>query len=178
MKRIVLISILILGLTGTCSFAQMGQGMMGEGRGMPMMRQVMGQGMVMQEMMQTIMDMVKMQEKMLMGIKTPERKEMINDLTQMKKNMHEMMSRHRSMMGQSPDDLQAGLTCAEEWLKKAIDLHELHMKDPTTITAVSQMELMEQIKKAYECVKGTEEMKPKKEEEKDEKSREGDPHGH
>lgn len=47
------------------------------------------------------------------------------------------------------------LECAERWLKKAIELHELHMKDPKTTTDESQKELMEEIKKAYECVKGT-----------------------
>lgn len=46
------------------------------------------------------------------------------------------------------------LNCAEEWLKKAIELHELHMKDPKTTTEESQKELMDQIKKAYECVTG------------------------
>ncbi len=50
------------------------------------------------------------------------------------------------------DDTQKKLKCAEEWLKKAVDLHELHMRDPKTTTEESQMELMDQIKKAYECV--------------------------
>jgi hypothetical protein len=53
------------------------------------------------------------------------------------------------------DDSQSKLKCAEQWLKKAIDLHELHMKDPTTTTDASQMELMDQIKKAYGCITGT-----------------------
>jgi hypothetical protein len=46
------------------------------------------------------------------------------------------------------------LKCAEEWLKKAIELHELHMKNPKTTTDESQRELMEQIKKAHDCVTG------------------------
>ncbi|MBI4686607.1 MAG: hypothetical protein HY756_02340 [Nitrospirae bacterium] len=46
------------------------------------------------------------------------------------------------------------LNCAEEWLKKAIELHELHMKDPKTTTDESQKELMRQIRNAYECVAG------------------------
>src|SRR4030067_625313 len=40
-------------------------------------------------------------------------------------------------------------------IKKAIDLHELHMKAPTTTTDASQMELMDQIKKAHGCIAGT-----------------------
>ncbi len=47
------------------------------------------------------------------------------------------------------------LACAEEWLKQAIELHALHMKDPKTTTDESQKELMRQIKKAYECVAGS-----------------------
>ncbi|MFN3480935.1 MAG: hypothetical protein ACK415_11200 [Thermodesulfovibrionales bacterium] len=43
----------------------------------------------------------------------------------------------------------------EEWLKKAIDLHDVHIKDPKTATEASQMEMMEQMKKAYECITGT-----------------------
>jgi hypothetical protein len=47
------------------------------------------------------------------------------------------------------------MKCAEEWLKKAIDLHEVHIKDPKTATDASQMEMMDQMKKAYECITGT-----------------------
>ncbi|MDI6729823.1 MAG: hypothetical protein QMD44_13000, partial [Thermodesulfovibrionales bacterium] len=65
-----------------------------------------------------------------------------------------MMSMHMGMMT-GANDAQARLKCAEEWLKKAIDLHELHMKDPKTATEASQMEMMEQMKKAYSCITGT-----------------------
>ncbi|PIV66586.1 MAG: hypothetical protein COS10_05505 [Nitrospirae bacterium CG01_land_8_20_14_3_00_44_22] len=58
----------------------------------------------------------------------------------------------QGMMGGMP--AQAKMKCAEEWLKKAIDLHEVHLKDPKTATEASQMEMMEQMKKAYECVIG------------------------
>ena len=71
----------------------------------------------------------------------------------MKEKMQKRMSMHMGMMGM--DDSQSKLTCAEQWLKKAIDLHELHMKDPKTTTDASQMELMDQIKKAYGCITGT-----------------------
>ena len=52
-------------------------------------------------------------------------------------------------------DAQAKLSCAEQWLKKAIDLHELHIKDPRTATEASQMEMMDQMKKAYGCIAAT-----------------------
>jgi len=88
MKRILMITILILGLAASYSFAQMGHGMM------------------------------------------------------------------RHMEGEIQIDAQQRLNCAEEWLKKAIELHELHMKDPKTTTDESQTELMQQIKKAYNCITG------------------------
>jgi len=77
----------------------------------------------------------------------------MKDMAQMKEKMQKMMSMHMDMAGM--DDSQSKLTCAEQWLKKAIDLHELHRKDPTTTTDASQMELMDQIKKAYGCIAGT-----------------------
>lgn len=64
---------------------------------------------------------------------------------------HGMM---RHMGGEMQIGAQQRLKCAEEWLKKAIELHELHMKDPKTTTDESQMELMQQIKNAYDCVIG------------------------
>jgi len=57
------------------------------------------------------------------------------------------------MMGQT-SDCQSGIKCAEQWLKKAIDLHEIHLKDPKTATEASQMEMMDQMKKAYDCLTG------------------------
>ncbi len=66
------------------------------------------------------------------------------------------------MMGEQKGKMQMGmmessdpqprLICAEQWLKKAIDLHEIHIKDPRTATEASQMEMMAQMKKAYGCV--------------------------
>ncbi|GAB4411911.1 MAG: hypothetical protein OHK0032_07880 [Thermodesulfovibrionales bacterium] len=175
MKRLIIsVAVLSLLVAGATSWAQMGEkkddiGMkMGEGQQMPcpcpmkeqmmsggmmpMMKQMMGHGMMMQDMMKMMMDMMKIQEKIMMGVKPSEKKQMMKDMAQMKEKMQKMMSMRMGMMGM--DDSQARLKCAEEWLKKAIDLHELHMKDPKTTTEASQMELMNQMKKAYECITG------------------------
>ncbi len=52
------------------------------------------------------------------------------------------------------------------------------MKDPKTITDAPQMELMNQMKKAYECLTGTGITPPKKPEKKEPKKEEptADPH--
>lgn len=55
---------------------------------------------------------------------------------------------------QNASDAPSRLECTRFWLKKAVDLHELHLRDPTTTTNASQMELMDQITRAYECVTG------------------------
>ncbi|GBC75969.1 hypothetical protein HRbin07_00161 [bacterium HR07] len=70
-------------------------------------------------------------------------------LMYLKEQMAQMMGQ-----GMMPSALQSKIDCAVPWLEKAITLHELHMKDPTTTTEQSQMELMDQIKKAYECLTG------------------------
>ena len=75
----------------------------------------------------------------------PMMKQMMGDGMMKKEMMQKMMSMHMDRMGM--DDSQSKLKRAEQWLKKAVDLHELHMKDPTTTTDASQMELMDQIKK-------------------------------
>jgi hypothetical protein len=100
-----------------------------------------------------MMNMMNMQEKMMKGPKAAEKKQMMKDMAQMKEKMQKMMSMHMDMTGM--DDSQSKLKCAEQWLKKAIDLHELHMKDSTTTTDASQMELMDQIKEAHGCIAGT-----------------------
>ncbi len=176
MKRFILVvisCIFVVALTGQYSFAQTDSGMKGEQKGemkqpgmkmdegmmkqmmekcQPMMKQMMGDGM-MKEMMQMMMEMMNMQEKMMKGPKAAEKKQMMKDMAQMKEKMQKMMSMPMDMKGM--DDSQSKIKCAEQWLKKAIDLHELHMKDPTTTTDASQMELMDQIKKAYGCITGT-----------------------
>src|SRR4030042_4737883 len=132
-----------------------GQGMMQGGQQMPMM-QMMGQGM-MQDMMQMMMNMMDMQEKMMMGAKPAEKKKMMKDMAQMKEKMQKMMSMCKGMMagmaGRASNP-QCRMSCAEQWLKKAIDLPEINIKDPKTATEASTMEMMEQMKKAYECLKG------------------------
>jgi len=164
-----------------------GQGMAQGGQQMPMM-QTMGQGMMMQDMMQMMMDMMNMQEKMMKGVKAAEKKKMMKDMTQMKEKMQKMMSMRMGMMmggmmGQPSEVHQCRLTCAEQWLKKAIDLHEIHIKDPKTATEASQMEMMDQMKKAYECITGARcgmSGTPSKEPESKEKEKtpKGDVHGH
>jgi hypothetical protein len=116
----------------------------------PMMKQMMADK---KDMMQMMMDMINMQEKMIKGPKVAEKKQMMKNMAQMKEKMQKKMSMPMDMPGM--DDSQSKLKCAEPWLKKAIDLHELHMKDPTAITDASQVELMDQIKKAYGCIAGS-----------------------
>ena len=203
MKKVFVIwSVLALLLSATHVFAQMGGGMMGEEKGqmkqqgmmdegmmkqmmpmmemcMPMMKQMMGEGMMKQDMMQMMMDMMNMQEKMIKGMKPGEKKKMMmKDMGQMKEKMQKMMSMPMgTMMG--PGDPQGKLKCAETWLKKAIDLHEVHIKDPKTASEASQMELMDQMKKAYGCITVTDpEIKsaPPKEPAAGEKKK--DAHGH
>ena len=168
MKRFILVvisCIFIVALTGRYSLAQtcccMKGGQKGEMKQQcmkmdeGMMKQMMAkcQPMMKMEMMQMMMEMTNMQEKMMKGPKAAEKKQMMKDMAQMKEKMQKMMSMQMDMTGM--DASQSKLTCAEQWLKKAIDLHELHMKDPTTTTDASQMELMDQIKKAYGCITGT-----------------------
>jgi len=200
MKRLIIGLVVLIGLS-ISAYAQMGmmggqqgegQGVMGGGQQMPMMncpmmQQMPGQGM-MQNMMQMMMNMMDMQEKMMMGAKPAEKKKMMKDLTQMKEKMQKMMSMCKGMMagmaGQASNP-QCRMSCAEQWLKKAIDLHEIHIKDPKTATETSQMEMMEQMKKAYECITGAHcgmsETPPKESESKEtekEKTIKGDEHGH
>lgn len=155
MRRLLII-FAVLFFSGISAHANM-EGMMNEGM-MPMMekcRQMMktsGDGMMMQDMMQMMMNMMEMQEKMMMGPKQPEKKRMMMDMKQMRERMQNMMMQTGMMMG--AEGPQEKVKCAEEWLKKAIDLHEVHIKDPKTVTEDSQMEMMDQMKHAYECIKG------------------------
>jgi len=73
--------------------------------------------------------------------------------------MHCMMGDHPTngsclivKMNQNASSNQARLDCAHFWLEQAMKLHELHLKDPTTTTNESQIELMNQITRAYECI--------------------------
>jgi hypothetical protein len=197
MKKLAIV-FTVLFVFSVSAHAQMGEGMkdgqqmqmcpcpmmkqqMGEGQQMqmPMMRQMMGHGMMMQEMMQMMMDMMKMQRKMMRGMGPAERKEMMKEMDRMQDRMERMMSMRMGMM-MGMNGSQAKLKCAEEWLKKAIDLHEVHIKDPKTATEASQMEMMDQMKKAYECIIGTGAMPPKEPEKKEPKKEKpkADPHKH
>ncbi|MBI5634753.1 MAG: hypothetical protein HZA15_14895 [Nitrospirae bacterium] len=155
MKKLVIV-LTVLFAFSVSAYSQMGGGMMGEQKGeMKQPGKMMGDGqrmpMMNQEMMQMMMDMLNMQEKMMMGMKPEEKKKMMKDMGQMKEKMSRMMSMHMNMM-MGAGDPQAKFKCAETWLKKAIDLHEVHLKDPRTATEASQMEMMDQMKKAYGCI--------------------------
>jgi transketolase len=160
MKRFILVVIscvIFVGLTGLQSFAQTDNGMKMDEEMMkqmmekcqPMMKQMMADK---KDMMQMMMDMMNMQEKMIKGPKAAEKKQTMKNIAQMKEKMQKMMSMPMDMMRM--DDSQSKLKCAEPWLKKAIDLHEIHLKDPNTATEASQMEMMDQMKKAYGCIAG------------------------
>jgi len=49
---------------------------------------------------------------------------------------------------------QMQLDCASFWLQKAIELHDMHIKDPSTATNESQMEMMGLMMKSYACLTG------------------------
>lgn len=178
----------------------MGQGMMGGEGKMPMMpmcqemmKQQMGEGQQMpmmpmceqmmkerKAMIQMMMEMMQMQKKMMKGVKPAEKKEMMMEMDKMHETMGKMMSKRIGMM--SGIHTQVKVKCAEEWLKKAIDLHEVHIKDSKTATEASQMEMMEQMKKAYECITGAVKGAPSEGTKTDETKKEGtpktDPHKH
>ena len=171
MNKIWFISLIILMLTATSGFAQTDSGTQGEQKGemkqqgmkmdeemmkqmmdkhQPMMKQMMADK---KDMMQMMLDMMSMQEKIIKGSKASEKKQMKKNIVQMKEKMQMMMSKPMDMPGM--DDSQSKLKCAEPWLKKAIDLHDVHLKDPKTATESSQMEMMDQMKKAYDCITGS-----------------------
>ncbi len=174
MKKIILIVIscvFVVTLTCVYSFAQMDKGMKDEQKGeikqqcmkmneemmkqmtdkhQPMMKQMMADKL---DMMQMMMDMMNMQEKMIKGPKAAEKKQMLKNIVRMKEKMQKKMSRPMDMPGM--DDSQSKLKCAEPWLKKAIGIQEEHLKDPKTATEASRMEMMDQMKKAYDCITGS-----------------------
>jgi hypothetical protein len=155
MKRLIIISIVLLVFSVSAHAGMdmaedrqsgMEKGMTGKEQQMFMMHHcmtMMGQMMEMQEVMGKL---INVQEKILRGTTPAEKKKMIREMEEMKR--HHMM---RKMMGH-PEQTQIIRKCAAQWLKKALDLHELHMKDPKTATEASQRELMEQIKRAYDCI--------------------------
>jgi len=57
-------------------------------------------------------------------------------------------------MNQNTSSAQVNLCCASFWLKQAIELHEMHMKYPSTSTRESNLELMYQMIRAHACITG------------------------
>ena len=104
MKKLIIISVVLLAFA-SFAYAQMGQGMkMGEGQSMQMMCPKMqgGQQMQMmhcQDMTQIITGMMDIQEKMLMGVKPEEKDKMMQDMKQMKEKIQEMKGTCKCMMG-------------------------------------------------------------------------------
>jgi hypothetical protein len=178
MKRLIFISLFLFTFSIT-AYAEMGmmggeqeqteQGMMEEGQQMPeqgmmqssrmpIMQRMVSSRKMTQDTLQMMMNIMDIQEKILMGVKPAEKKKMMQDIKQMKDKMQNMLSmekkRTSGMMRLIPDNTQCRLDCAEGWLKKAIDLQEEHIKDPTMATESSQKEMMEQMENAYDCITG------------------------
>ncbi|MDR7665858.1 hypothetical protein RG963_08755 [Methanosarcina sp. Z-7115] len=87
---------------------------------------------------------------------------MMGNLSANETMMHCMMENDSMMNGscciiemdQSASAAQARLDCAQFWLEQAIEMHEMHLKDPSTATNESQLEMMNQMMWAYECIVG------------------------
>ncbi len=118
----------LLFLSSIAAHAQTGGSMMGEQKGqvgprmmpceqehMPMMKQMMGHGMMMQDMMQMMTNMMKMQQKMIEGMKPAEKKEMSKELSQMIEKMNARMSEMKGMMkqGMMMQGMMGGAAAAE-----------------------------------------------------------------
>ena len=160
MKKLVIVLMMFL-FSVVSAQAQTDSGMKGEQKG-----EMKQPGMKMDEgMMKQMMEKCRLMMKQMMGDEMMKQMmPMMMEMMNMQEKMQKMMSMHMGMMGM--DDPQSKLKCTEQWLKKAIDLHELHMKDPKTMTEASQVELMDQMKKAYDCITktGTEKSEASKEE--------------
>lgn len=78
--------------------------------------------------------------------------EMMNQMIQ----IYDCIPVNKTTIGMCQNDsiAQARLTCTDFWLQKAIKLHEVHLKDPSTATEESQMEMMNQMMLAHKCIKG------------------------
>lgn len=132
-----------------------------------MMNQPMSH-MMMYDMNNILLEILNIQEIVVKSSNIQQKKQLTNDISKLKEKISMMKSMCKNMM-MKPDDTQDKIKCAIEWLKKSIDLHDIHIKDPKTATEDSQIEMMEQMKKAYECLTGTA-IAPSKHEMKDEKS--------
>jgi hypothetical protein len=79
--------------------AHAGQGMMMETcQHMPMMQHMMKNKMMMQEMMGMMKDTLKMQQKIVEGVKSAEKKEMVKELSRMMDKVDVMLSEMNDMM--------------------------------------------------------------------------------
>lgn len=65
-----------------------------------------------------------------------------------------MMGDHMMKMDQNASAAQARLDCAQFWLEQAIELHKIHLKNPSAATNESQLRMMNQMMRAYECIVG------------------------
>ncbi len=110
-KAIVVLAIVFL--SSMAAQAQTGGGMTGEQKGqagpgmmpceqehMPMMKHMMGHGMMMQDMMQTMKKMIEVQQKIVEGVKPAEKKELVKELSGMQEKMDKMIADMKGMMAQ------------------------------------------------------------------------------
>jgi len=107
MKKLMIVVMLVL-VSAVSAQAQMdsnmpcaheGQGMTMEAcQKMPMMQQTMKNKMMMQEIMGMMKDTLKMQQKMVEGVKSAEKKEMMKELSRMTDRIDVMMSETKDMM--------------------------------------------------------------------------------
>lgn len=112
MKRIVLVAVILL-VFSISAQAQMNNGMMGEQKGqagpgmmpcmqehMPMMKHMMGHGMMMQDLVQTMKKMIEVQRKIVEGVKPAEKKALVKELSGMREKMDKMTADMKNMMSQ------------------------------------------------------------------------------
>ena len=138
MKRILIVGVCVLALAFAVasSSAETGGSMMVQQKGEmkqggmstddSVMKQMMGQGMMMRDMMDMMMDMMKMQKKMMQGMKPAEKKEMMMDMDKMMARMDKMMSDMRLMMMQKCMQPSSGEKGKEEQKKEAPAAPEGH----------------------------------------------------
>ena len=86
---------------------------------------------------------------------------------------------------QMPMMQMMGQGMMQDMMQMMMNMMDIHIKDPKTATEASQMEMMEQMKKAYECLKGapcgmteTPSKESESKETEKEKTIKGDEHGH
>ena len=130
--------------------------MMGH-HGMMGHRGMMGNDSMNETMMPCMMGNYSMNETMMHRMPC-----MMGDHAANKTMIHCMMRGNHPMKGsccimgmdKNASAAQAKLDCAQFWLEQAIELHEMHLKDPSAATNQSQLEMMDQMMRAYECIVG------------------------